>query len=75
MAAAEAEEAGALRAALAQTSDLVRSEKLGEVADEFDAIHTIQRAQRMGSVDRIIRPEELRPYVVDAVERGMAALV
>ncbi len=50
----------------------VRSEKLGEVADEFDAIHTIQRALAVGSVDRIIPAAELRPYVVDALERGMA---
>jgi hypothetical protein len=26
----------------------------------------------VGSVDRIIGPRELRPYVVDALERGMA---
>ncbi len=50
----------------------MRSEKLGEVADEFDSIHTIERALRMGSVDRIIKAEELRPYVIDALERGMA---
>ena len=72
IAAAEPEEAGTLRAALAQTSDLVRSEKLGEVADEFDAIHTIQRARRVGSVDVIIPAAELRPYVIDAIERGLA---
>ena len=46
--------------------------KLGEVADEFDSIHTIERALAMGSVDRIIKAEELRPYVIDALERGMA---
>jgi hypothetical protein len=33
---------------------------------------TIERALRVGSVDRIIRAEDLRPYVVDALERGMA---
>jgi acetyl-CoA carboxylase carboxyltransferase component len=69
---AEGPEAATLRTQLAHVVDEVRSEKLGEVADEFDAIHTIQRAQRMGSVDRIIRPEDLRPYIVDALERGMA---
>jgi acetyl-CoA carboxylase carboxyltransferase component len=69
----EGPEAASLRARLARVIDEVRSEQLGHVADEFDAIHTIQRAQRMGSVDRIIRPEELRPYVVDALERGMVA--
>jgi hypothetical protein len=42
------------------------------VADEFDAIHTIERAQQMGSVDRIIPAAGLRPYVIDALERGMA---
>ena len=50
----------------------VRSEKLGEVADEFDAIHTIQRAlaRRLGRPDHPGR--QLRPYVIDALERGMA---
>ena len=50
----------------------MRSEKLGEVADEFDSIHTIERALRVGSVDRIIPAAGLRSYVVDALERGMA---
>jgi hypothetical protein len=53
-------------------SDLVRSEKLGQVADEFDAIHTIQRARRVGSVDAIVPADELRPYLIDAIERGLA---
>jgi hypothetical protein len=35
-------------------------------------IHTIERALRVGSVDRSSRPPSLRPYVVDALERGMA---
>jgi acetyl-CoA carboxylase carboxyltransferase component len=61
-----------LGAALTATTEQVRLEKLGEVADEFDAIHTIDRALRVGSVDRIIPAAELRPYVVDALERGMA---
>ena len=65
-------DAGALRAQLARLTDEVRSEKLGQVADEFDAIHTIQRAREVGSVDRIISARDLRSYVVDAVERGMA---
>ncbi|MFW6693960.1 carboxyl transferase domain-containing protein [Streptomyces sp. MAR4 CNX-425] len=51
----------------------VRAEKLGEVAAEFDGVHSIQRAQRVGSVDAIIRPEELRPQIIAAVERGLAA--
>jgi acetyl-CoA carboxylase carboxyltransferase component len=57
---------------LAETTDLVRSEKLGEVAEEFDRVHSVQRAQQVGSVHRIIAPAALRPYLIDAVERGMA---
>jgi acetyl-CoA carboxylase carboxyltransferase component len=63
---------GALRAELARVTEAVRSERLGEVADEFDQVHTIQRALAVGSVDRIIPAAELRPYVVDALERGLA---
>jgi acetyl-CoA carboxylase carboxyltransferase component/biotin carboxyl carrier protein len=72
-ASASGAEAAAARATLARTSAEVRSEKLREVADEFDGIHTIERAQRVGSVDKIIKAVDLRPYVIDALERGMAA--
>ena len=50
----------------------VRSEKLGELAAEFDRVHSIERALAVGSVDRIIPARELRPYLIDAVERGLA---
>ncbi|MET0740150.1 MAG: carboxyl transferase domain-containing protein, partial [Candidatus Nanopelagicales bacterium] len=55
-----------------ETYEQVRSEKLGEVAAEFDRVHSIQRALEVGSVDRIIPAQALRPYVIDAVERGMS---
>jgi acetyl-CoA carboxylase carboxyltransferase component len=62
---------GRLRLELQRITQLVRSEKLGEVAAEFDGIHSIERALQMGSVDQIIAAADLRPYVVDALERGM----
>jgi acetyl-CoA carboxylase carboxyltransferase component len=49
----------------------VRSEKLGELAAEFDAIHSVQRAVEMGSVDRIVSAAALRPALIDSIERGM----
>ena len=64
--------AGGLRERLATTTAQVRSEKLGELAAEFDRVHSIQRALAVGSVDRIIPARELRPYLIDAVERGLA---
>ncbi len=62
----------ALRATLEEVRRSVRSEKLGEVADEFDRIHSVHRALEVGSLDRIISAAELRPYLIDAIERGMA---
>ena len=74
----EAELAGAgererprLRAQLADLRTTVRSEKLGEVADEFEQIHNIERALAVGSVHAIISARELRPYLIGAVERGL----
>ncbi len=61
-----------LRARLAELTKAVRSEKLGEVADEFDRIHTVQRALKVGSLDRLIPSATLRPYLIEALERGMA---
>jgi acetyl-CoA carboxylase carboxyltransferase component len=63
---------GAARARLADVVAAVRSEKLGEVGEEFDRIHSVERALKVGSLDRIVAPEDLRPYLVDAVERGIA---
>ncbi|AOW93696.1 fused acetyl/propionyl-CoA carboxylase subuit alpha/methylmalonyl-CoA decarboxylase subunit alpha [Rhodococcus sp. WMMA185] len=64
-----------LRVELAAQQAAVRNEKLGEVAAEFEAVHNIQRAQRVGSVDAVIPAVELRPYIIGAVERGMRRAV
>jgi acetyl-CoA carboxylase carboxyltransferase component len=50
----------------------VYSEKQGEVADYFDRIHSVQRAQQVGSLHEIIQAQCLRPYLVRAVELGIA---
>jgi acetyl/propionyl-CoA carboxylase alpha subunit/acetyl-CoA carboxylase carboxyltransferase component len=60
------------RRELRELTERVRSEKLGEVAQEFDDVHSIRRALDVGSVDRIIPAATLRPYLVSALERGMA---
>jgi len=69
---AEGAQRAGLTAELAQLRSTVRAEKLGEVAAEFDGIHSIQRAVRVGSVDAIVSARELRPRLVEAVERGLA---
>ncbi len=60
------------RAELTELRAAVRAEKLREVAAEFDAVHSIERAVQVGSVDAIIPAEQLRPELVAAVERGLA---
>ena len=69
--ASEGAEKAALRAEEAALYDGVRSEKLGEVADQFDAVHSVQRAEAVGSVHRIIPAADLRPYLADAIQRGI----
>ena len=65
-------ERAALSARLAEVLTAVRAEKLGEVAAEFDRIHSIQRAVDVGSVDAVISAARLRPEIIAAVERGLA---
>jgi acetyl-CoA carboxylase carboxyltransferase component len=71
IAAAGGPEKARRRAALAEVWAAVYAEKLGEVAREFDDVHSIRRALRVGSLHRIIPAASLRPYLVEAVERGM----
>jgi acetyl/propionyl-CoA carboxylase alpha subunit/acetyl-CoA carboxylase carboxyltransferase component len=61
-----------LRHELADTTQVVRAEKLKQVADEFDSVHDIRRAMRVGSVDHIIPAAELRPFIIGALERRLA---
>jgi acetyl-CoA carboxylase carboxyltransferase component len=74
VAAAPPSEVGARRAELRATTTLVRTEMLGAVAAEFDAVHSVERARAVGSVHRIIAAADLRPELIAAVERGMARI-
>jgi hypothetical protein len=68
---AQGDERALLRVALADLRASVRSNKLGEVASEFDRVHTVERALRVGSIDAIIPAARLRPHLIEALERGM----
>ena len=70
--AADEMEQAQLRVELANLRSTVRSEKLGEVAAEFERVHNIERALQVGSVHAIIPAGRLRPHLIDAVERGIA---
>jgi len=68
---AEGAEKGRLRAQWDELFKIVHSEKLGEMASEFDRVHSVQRALDVGALNYIIPPANLRPYLIDAVERGI----
>ena len=72
VAAASGHEKARLRARLREVTRAVHSEKLGQVADEYDAVHSVERARRVGSVHEIIPASRLRPHLIEAVEKGIA---
>ena len=56
---------------LADLRDRLRAEKIAEVAAEFDGVHNIHRAVEVGSVDEVISVAQLRPKIVEAIERKL----
>jgi acetyl-CoA carboxylase carboxyltransferase component len=68
---ADEPESALLGAELAQVRAAVRAETLGAVATEFDRVHDIHRAVAVGSVDAVIPADELRPRIVEALERDL----
>lgn len=70
LAEADDEQRAALLPTEAGLRSAVRAEKLAEVAAEFDSVHSIQRAVRVGSVDAIIAAAELRPRIVEAIDHA-----
>ena len=71
LAGATGRERARLGAELRLLRKAVHSEKLGEVATEFDGVHSVERAREVGSVHEIIPAARLRPHLVAAVEAGM----
>ena len=71
MAQAEGAEKSRLRTLWEELFKIVHSEKLGEMAAEFDRVHSVQRALEVGALNHILPPADLRPYLIHAVERGM----
>ncbi len=57
----------ALRAELAEVRQSVRAEMISTLAAEFDAIHNIQRAVEVGSVDDVVTVAGLRPRIISTL--------
>jgi acetyl/propionyl-CoA carboxylase alpha subunit/acetyl-CoA carboxylase carboxyltransferase component len=70
---ADGAEKGRLRAQWEELFKIVHSEKLGEMADQFDRVHSVQRALKVGALDEIIPPATLRPYLIQAIESAVSS--
>jgi len=52
------------RASYEQTLADVTLEKQAELAEEFDAVHSVERALEVGSLEAIVAPGAMRPYLI-----------
>lgn len=68
---AEGEERAVRAADAEELRQVVHAEKMRQMADEFDSVHSVDRALKVGSIHHIIPPSSLRSYLVEAVERGI----
>lgn len=62
---ARAEERSVLQAELEDLRQEVRAETISAVAQEFDGVHSIERAVEVGSVDEIVSVARLRPRIIE----------
>jgi acetyl-CoA carboxylase carboxyltransferase component len=70
-AATEPEKKAELASELAEVRASVRAGKLSALAAEFDAIHSIERAVEVGSVDAVIPAGQLRPTIAEHIDTWM----
>ncbi|HXV37386.1 MAG TPA: carboxyl transferase domain-containing protein, partial [Myxococcota bacterium] len=47
-------------------------EKQAELAAEFDAIHSVERAREVGSLEAIVKPEDMRSYLIGELRKAAA---
>jgi acetyl-CoA carboxylase carboxyltransferase component len=54
----------ARRAEYERILEQVRLEKQAQMGAEFDAVHSVERALKVGSIESILQPETLRPSLI-----------
>src|SRR5690606_18361214 len=63
----------ATRSAAERIFKEVRLEKQAELAAEFDAIHSVERAKKVGSLEGIIRADRIRPFLIETLQEGLSS--
>jgi len=51
-----------------------KNQATSELAARFDSIHSVERAQKVGSIDDIIQPAKLRAYIAEILARDANAM-
>jgi acetyl-CoA carboxylase carboxyltransferase component len=59
------------RAALQQAMESAMLEAQRRLAHEFDAIHSVERARRVGSLDAVVPAARMRPHLIDLLRRAL----
>ena len=67
-------EKAALQSRLASLQSEARAEHQAAIAAEFDRVHSVERAQQVGSLHEIIAADELRPRLIEQLDRWAASL-
>jgi acetyl-CoA carboxylase carboxyltransferase component len=60
------------RALYERTLAEVTLEKQAEIAQEFDAVHSVGRAQEVGSLEEIVAPASMRKYLIDLLAEELS---
>ncbi|MEN8158556.1 MAG: carboxyl transferase domain-containing protein, partial [Myxococcota bacterium] len=60
------------RARYERTLAEVTLEKQAEVAAEFDAVHSVERAREVGSLEDIVAPAGMRKYLIDQLAQELS---
>ena len=63
----------ARRAELDRLLEEVLLERQAEVAAEFDAVHTVERARDVGSIETLLEPSALRPSLIRLLDESAQA--
>ena len=65
---ASPQEKVSLREQLERLQNDLTLEKRGEIAKEFDHIHSVERAIQVGSLDAVIKARELRTRIIEEID-------
>jgi hypothetical protein len=59
------------RASLQQAMESAMLEAQRRLAQEFDAIHSVERARRVGSLDAVVPASRMRPHLIGLLHRAL----